>query len=734
MVPVPKPPVLNVDLCIPPLLAAVVLAVYDRVCGYAFGAWDDTAHITNNPFLNPISPHALAHFWSQPHLELYIPVTYTVWTALCFLSRLRTPVAVAGLGTIGYDARVFHSANLLVHVTSTLLCYFLIRRVLTARAGTPVPGLQVRTAAAAGALLFGLHPVQVESVAWISEMKGLLSGFFALVALDQFVRFRLSPPAAAPNRRRPLASGTQRRLSGHFVAATIALVAALLSKPSAIGVPLIAAVVDVFFLQTTPRDAARTLWPWALVMLAAAWIGRQSQPSVGSSLQVALWARPLIAGDTLAFYAGHLLAPVRLGLDYGRQPQIVLRHPVVYFTWVIPAAIACILAWQRNRRPEFAGAALIMVCAILPVLGLVPFDFQAISTAADRYLYLAMLGPALALGVWLCRSERSTWPYVAAAAVLVSCAVRSAVQVPTWRDSRALFRNTLRVNPHSWTAWTDQGAIAMNNNDVAAGLADFQRAVAAKPDDERSLRYLGKTYRLLGQADKERDLYLQTIKTYPACGSAHLLLGIRLALDHNRAGAEAEFRKALKIDPKDSEAHNALGDALLEDGSNDEAVDEFRTFQALKPYEPEAYQQMGRTLLAMGQYEEAADQDRHAISLAPSDPYGYFHLAEAYKAMQDDDDAITAYRESIRYEGDIAAAHSNLAEILRDRGRLAEAVSEWRAALRYDPARPATHDDLAGALRQLGNTIEATAEYQAALRLNPTDPVAQAALTKPGAH
>ncbi|MGO8672029.1 MAG: tetratricopeptide repeat protein [Capsulimonadaceae bacterium] len=765
--PVPSTTLSRADWFLPLVLAGIVLAVYGRVCGYAFAVWDDTTHITKNPFFNPISPHALPHFWSQPHIGLYIPITYTVWTALCVASRLHTPIVVPGLGPIAYDARVFHSANLVVHVASTLLSYFLIRRLLAARPGerTPGPslkggetlaqGTQVRYAAAAGALLFGLHPVQVESVAWISEMKGLLSGLFALIALDQYVRFRLSPVIVTPSRRSARGSGARgangfarmRRPSGHFVAATAALIAAVLSKPSAIGVPLIAAAIDVFFLRISWRAAVRALWPWGFVMAAAAWIGRVAQPSIDPSFHVALWARPLIVGDTLAFYAGHLIAPIKLGLDYGRQPQIVLQHPVVYVIWIVPAAIGALLAWQRRRHPELLGGALIMIAATLPVLGLIPFDFQAISTVADRYLYLAMLGPSLALGVLMCRAteptagdaalnvgRRSLPACVAAATLLVLCAVRSAQQVPTWRDSLALCRHALLVNPNSWMAWSDEGAIATNSNDTVDALADFRHAVAAKPDDERCLRYLGKIYRARGESDKELDLYRQTIQAHPTCGSAHLLLGMRLTLDGNRAGGETEIREALRLDPTDSDAHNALGESLLADGNNDEAAGEFRTFKSLMPYEPMACVQLARALYATGQYSEAADQARRAIELAPNDPYGYFHLAKALNAIQDANGAISAYRESIRYKGDIASTHSNLAAVLRGQGRLPEAVSEWREALRCAPGDAAIHDDLAGTLQQTGDTSGAIAEFQAALRLNPADTVAQAALTKPGSH
>ncbi len=718
----------------PWLLVAVVAATFFPVCGYEFSAWDDGPHVFSNPYFNPITSLTLPMLWRQPHIGFFIPLTYTTWAGLCEIARLSIPVTLPDIGDVSYDARVFHTANLVLHTANALLCYGLLRRLLAARGRSttpsggrnvrPVADAPARTAALFGALLFAVHPVQVESVAWISELKGLLSAFFALVALHcHFARH------SAPRPRKPWLAA----------AGIVAFAAALLSKPSAIGLPLIAGALDCAFASLTVRAAVARLWPWAVMMGIGAWVGHVSQPPQGSPAQVSIFERPLIAGDTLLFYVVHLILPIRLGLDYGHCPQVVLaRRPWIYLEWIVPAALGLLVWAKRRAAPEAAAGSVVFLAALGPVLGLVPFNFQAISTVADRYLYLAMLGPAVAVAAFLARpgvpgaANRATYGVVATALVLF--AVRSAVQVPNWSDGRAIIRDSLRVNPQSWTAWDDLGVIDRNAGDSPAALAEFEHALACKPDDEQANRLLGMLYQSTGRPADAENLYRQTIATYPNCAAAHVLLGSALSSAGDRTGAEAEYRAALTIDPGDTEADDALGLLLLSEGLDQEAADQFHAVIARDPYSPVGHGHLAEALLALRQYSDSTAEARAAVDLCPNDPYWHEDLADSLHSGGDDVGAEREYRAAIRYKPDLPQAHGNLGGLLMSLNHPQQAAAEWQLAVRYDPNRAASHDSLADALAASGQAGDAIAEYRTALRLQPGDPAAQAGLTRLGAR
>lgn len=407
---------------VPAGLVASVVAVYGQTARHELLTWDDLQHIVANPNVNPPSWAGVARSWREPYWGLYAPLSYTWFAAEAALALRRAPD-----GTTRLDPAVFHLGNVLLHAGSTLLVYWLLRRLLArsfapaacwtpARASPSAIALEscasqapatptgapsaaspaTILACGAAAALFALHPVQVESVAWVSEGRGLLCAFWSLVALWQWVVY--------------WQSGDGRAAVRHYAAATAAYVLALLSKPAAVAVPLMAGVLAVGWFPAPSsaeasgrswRAAARSLAPWFVG--AAAWtvLTKLLQPDADADFVAPWWARPLVAGDALAFYLSKLVAPWGLCPDYGRSPRWVMAQGTFYVAWLVPAALVASLACLRGRRVWLTAVGL-SVAWLVPVLGFVPFEYQRISTVADRYLYLAMFGPALALA-WLLR-------------------------------------------------------------------------------------------------------------------------------------------------------------------------------------------------------------------------------------------------------------------------------------------------------------------------------------------
>ena len=322
----------------------VVLAValaFGSLCSAEFTWWDDAATVHHNDRLNPPTLGGTAYYWTHAADGLWVPITYTAWAGLAALARLDTP----GADGIALNPWVFHGANVLVHVLAALAVLGLLRRLTKSD-----------VAACAGTLLFALHPVQVEAVAWVSGMKDVLAGGLGLAALLCYVE----------------AAGRQRRDGRLWYAlATLAFVAAMLAKPSAATVPLLAATIDWFLLRRPLRRVAWAAGPWLVLAVPVLVVARLAQ-GVESVANVALWARPLVMGDSLAFYLYKLVWPLHLGVDYGRRPAVLLAAGRVDLRRRARAAGAGggAVVLGRRRRPWLLTGGLLFVAALLPVSGL----------------------------------------------------------------------------------------------------------------------------------------------------------------------------------------------------------------------------------------------------------------------------------------------------------------------------------------------------------------------------
>jgi tetratricopeptide (TPR) repeat protein len=277
--------------------------------------------------------------------------------------------------------------------------------------------------------------------------------------------------------------GTGKIKPGKYAIATLLFVLALLAKPSAVVCPLLAAIVACGLMRRSARSAAIELCPWAAVSCVWVLVTSGAQPfnhAVGGPI----WLRPLIAGDATAFYLFKLIAPSQSAIDYGRTPADVVTHFWGYLTWLLPAVLGYGLWRVRKPAPWALICAAIFVAALLPVLGFVPFAFQVFSTVADRYAYLAMLGPSLALAIGLACLEitpyaRLSW--AASVAALILMGLVSAKQTTVWHDSITLFSNTVAINPYSPKVHYDLGTWLLYVNDPADAAQQLHDATVLLP-------------------------------------------------------------------------------------------------------------------------------------------------------------------------------------------------------------------------------------------------------------
>jgi len=519
----------------------------------------------------------------------------------------------------------------------------------------------VEWAAAGGATLFAIHPLQVEAVAWATGLKDVLSGVLALVAVWQYLCYasirRDEAPAVSD------VPSKMRRCVGHYGLATGAFGLALLAKPGAVTVPLLVWGLDVWVLRRPWREGTKAVLGW--LVLAGAWgmLTKSAQPDTLLSFIPPLQARLLIAGDAVTFYLAKLMVPLWLGPHYERSPQVVVALGWSYVTGLVPYGLAIWLWWQRQGVQGLVAAAVVFVGSILPVLGLVPFAFQEHSTVADRYVYVAMLGPAWGLA-WGLVQYRRRLIAVGIGVALGMLGVRGTLQTQHWRDTVTLFTHALQVNPRSYLAHNNLGYALVEQGNLAEAIAHYRQALQLKPNFAAAHSNLGLALARQGQLSEAMTHYTEALRLKPNFAVAHNNLGLALARQGQLSEAMTHYAEALRLKPTLATAYNNLGVAYATQGKLAEALALYTQALQLKPAWAPPYNNLGDLLLQQGKPAEAMVLFSQALRLDPTLPDAPYNLGLIFAKQGQIAAAIAAYREAWRRRPAWTPAANSLAWLL----------------------------------------------------------------------
>jgi len=471
----------------------------------------------------------------------------------------------------------------------------------------------------------------------------VLSGCLAMVALWQYVVLARAPGPTERTRFRGL----------RWAAATLALALALLAKPSAVVVPAIAAAIDYLVLRRPAARVAKWTCGWFALAAGAALLARAVQPATAAADLTVWWQRPFVAGDALAFYLRQLVLPLHLAPDYGRAPEHVFATAYGYAAWVVPALVLVALAAVWRLRSAATASFVVFTAGVLPVLGLIPFEFQIHSTVADRYLYLAMLGPAIFVA-FVFRDRRPGTAHVAAAALLALAGARSYRQVHVWHDTETLLAHTLEVNPRSALAHTNLGEGLMNEGRVEEAIEHYRAAVRAQPRSAQALNNLGSTLGQSGRLDEALPVLAEAVRLDPDYAQAHMnlantflglgrnaeavvqlrevtrlepdfappyfSLGQLLELQDDVDGALAAYEQLARIDPDNADAQVRRGLILARRNQISAAAEAFAAAVRADPRNAEAQGWLGMALVELGRNQEAYEHLETALQLQPDQP------------------------------------------------------------------------------------------------------------------
>lgn len=658
-----KKPILQFILPVPfhklgrPLAAAglVVLAAvvaYSPALNGGF-IWDDSIFITENPLLR--SWNGLAQTWFRPGVApQYYPVTHTVFWLEWNLW---------GMNPAGY-----HVVNLCLHLLNAGLLWALLRR-------WKVPG------AGGAAALFALHPVHVESVAWISELKNVLSTFFFLAAAWCYWTYRERGKRA--DRWKPYA-------------AALALFAAALGSKTVTCVWPVAMLIVVWWKDGRGWLAAlRPLAPFFALGLIdgvlTAGLERDKVGAQGPEWEFSLWQRLGIAGRSLWFYLGKLAWPEPLVFIYPRW-RLDPAHGVAALLLYVAGALKLLQRQKKWGRAPFA-AVLFFTVALAPALGFVNFYPMRFSFVADHFQYLASMGIIALFGAGVARvlsRQRALAGFVLVAAVFTAFSARHAM---SFRGPRDIWADTAGKNPDAWIAHNNLGFTILADEPETA-LSHFQRALKLRPDYVEASYNLGIALLRLDRLPEAEAQFKDLIRLQPGFSSAHVNLGNVLYRRDRLRAAEAAYREALRLRPDLPEAEVGLGNVLSRTGRIEEALAHFEQAAGLAPDSSEIRYNMGLCLMRLGRLDEADAQFRIAAST------GFMPV------------------------------HNALGDLRVRQGRFQEAAGHYRPYAEANPQQPDAWVNLGAALARAGDIPAARDAFETALRLDPKNKKARANLAQ----
>ena len=631
------------------LLIAFVFIAYAPVFRAGF-IWDDESHLTQNPCV--VGPLGLKEVWTTTQAVYYPLVLTTFWV----LHK------VFGLNPLPY-----HLLNIFFHAASAILLWCILR-VLRVRG------------AWLGAALWALHPVMVQSVAWITELKNTQSCLFYLLSILFFLNSK--DQGAAVSRVSPGRFGDRRSLI--FTLSLLFFLLATLSKPSVVMLPFILALCVWWMRGRIRWRDTLAFAPFALISIVASawtiWEQKFHARAVGPDWVQTFPERLTIAGKAVWFYLGKLIWPHPLIFIYPRW-SISSSTVVAYLPLLAVIAGLAGLWFIRAKwgRALFFAAAYYVI-SLFPVLGFFSVYFFRYSFVSDHFQYLASMGPLALTGAGIAtllgrfyktqdnfvlnpdtvpRSGNAIvsprWRFVLSGAV---CGIFLALlgsltwrQTADYHDLFALYGATLQKNPDCWMAHYNLGIVLSEQGEPDQAIEHYRQAVALRPDYAEAHYNLGRLLVNLGQLND----------------------------------AVAHYERAVAINPTDAEAENNLGVTLYGMGRADDAIAHYRKALAIRPDYSEASCNLASAFIAKGDLDGAIARYTACLAAAPDQEEAQYNLASALLRKGSVDEAIIQYQKVLAMHPESADAHANLGSALLARRRIQDAMAEYTKALQISP-------------------------------------------------
>lgn len=598
-------------------IALLATAVYAQTLGFDFINYDDPRFVSENlQIARGLSFETVRWSLTTGDFDSWIPLT--IWSYLLDVELY------------GIDATGFHLTNLVLHLINAVLLFAVLAKLT-----------RTRWPSALAAAVFAVHPIHVESVAWVAERKGLLSATAWLGALWLYADY------------------SARRTAAAYCAVAGALVLSLMAKPMAVTLPFVFLLLDAWPLGRCRAERTRSLLieklPFFAFVAAVCVATLVIERSAGAMEFVEQRSIATRTANALVAYTGYLknvFWPFSLAAHYPhREADFSLLH--VLFSGLALLALTAMAVHQRSRRPHLLIGWLWFLGTLVPVIGLVPVGQQAM---ADRYAYLPCIGIYIA-AAWEVAALRERFGSQSIAlaglsfGVIVLLAFRAHDQASHWRTSRMLFEHSLEVTERNARAHIQLGAVALAEGEYEDSLGQYEAAIAIAPTSANALAGAGLSLHRLGRS----------------------------------AEAEASLRRAFEIDPSRAKVASGLSIVLRALGKSDEAITLMEGALSRDPTNRLARTNLANSYLSAGRPEAAIAQYRTILAQSPSDGATLIRLGVAHLKLGQFQAAILALEQGVTILPQHAGGHSNLALAYAGAGRIAEAREQCREALKIDP-------------------------------------------------
>jgi tetratricopeptide (TPR) repeat protein len=696
---------------LPCVVAVTTFLVFSPALQNGFVNWDDPITLLENKNYRGLTGSHLRWMFTTFHTGHYQPLSWLTF-GLDYM--------LWGMDPFGY-----HLTNILFHSANAVVFYFITLRLLAFATSRDYSELVLRLASGFSALFFAIHPLRVESVAWATERRDVLSGFFLLLTVLSYLKAVSSEVNNSRWRR--------------WIAASVILYAlSLLSKASGMTLPVVLLLLDVYPLGRLEAGAgkwfgagARRVWwekaPFVVLAVTAALIALAAQREYGALItsqthDLARRVAQSLFGIT--FYLVKTLAPTRLSPLY----EIPIGVDPFHWSFLLSAVIVVVLTAgffiARRRWPAGLVSWICYIAILAPVLGIAQAGPQLV---ADRYSYLSCLvwSALLAGALQTCWRRWFGGPmgkkivalsFGLVIVVLFALGKSAWKQTQLWHDSESLWRHALAVSP-SGLAHFNLGTALAASGRIDEGIQHLRQAVKFHPFFV-DIRYnLGKLLSQRGDLDEAGEHFRRAAELDPKDGAVQTGLALVLARQGNLGEAIKHFRRALEINPDDAATLNNMGIALAKQGELEPAIRHFRRALEINPIDAASHTNIANALLGQGDAEGAIKHLRRAVEINPNDPDNQNNLAIVLARHGELNEATKYLRRMVELKPQDASGYNNLAIILAKQGQLEEAAKRFEQALGIDPNLAEAHAGLGRVLATQGKTNEAMNHYQEALRI-----------------
>jgi protein O-mannosyl-transferase len=703
-------------------VSLVTFAVYLAALRNDFVNWDDDANVYDNIHIRSLGAEFFRWAFTDVSMSLWQPVVWISHAVDYFLWGLRP----AG----------YHFTNILLHTINTALVVYLVVRLLelakevNARAGISslLDERAMLIAAGVAGTLFGLHPLHVESAAWVTGRTDLLATLFFLLSVLAYLGYASADEQPAPVRERmPLYR------NGRYLLSLFWCILALASKPVAITLPAVLLILDWYPLKRSRASKTAVIvekLPFVAASLAAtalAFWGQAATRNLALSLEAPFFSRILVAAKALVLYLGKMVFPVSLSPFYP-YPTDVSFFSFDYFAALLLVFVitaACILSLHRHKVLPAAWAYFLIT--LLPVLGLVKVRSAFM---ADRYTYLPSLGPFLVMGLcaswlWMKADVRKGQKFpvkgvlaIAAALLFIGLSSLTLRQIAVWKNGIELWSQVIRQEPVRVPfAYNSRGQAFKASGQPERAMEDFNTAISLDPGYADAYTSRGVLFRESGRLERAMEDFDQAIALDPERAIAYNDRGLALQELGRLGPAIEDFTTAISLDPSFARAYTNRGLAHEQTDRRDRAFEDYSAAIRVNPVFANAYNNRGLMLERAGRLEQALEDLTTAVRLNPSGVEAYNNRGLVYEDLGQLDKAIEDYSKAIALMPDDYLAYSNRGIARAKKGWFDEAVSDHTKAVELRPDFARGYLDRGELYLEKGDARSATKDFLKACNL-----------------